>query len=312
MKTAEPLSDLHLHLSGATDPVLLWEIICDSGLKTPARTYREFLHAYSANKETVSDHDSYLKLIHSIDLTQSSPSAIEKSVYSAFASSYLAGTQYLELRWNVIKRALSRGDVRIDLDKLILSARAGMERAKSIFGIDGDMILCMGRDNLPEENQVIFNKAAQYFKRGVVGIDVAGPEHEPIQKAHPYLAHFYSTARSLKMVTTIHAGELYHPWTEGELEYIITTLQPQRIGHGVQLYRFPRLMQEMAKRGITLEVCPTSNLVTKALSGREELKEVFTKLREHQVNYMISTDATFLLQTTLVKEIALHDELMGS
>ena len=311
MKQDAVLTDRHLHLSGATDPVLLWEIICDSGLKTPARTYWEFLEAYSANRETVSNHDDYLKLIHSIDVTQSSPSAIEKSVYSAFASSYLSGTQCLELRWNVIKRALRQGEYRIDLDKLILSARAGMERAKSIFGIDGDMILCMGRDCSAAENEAIFNKAAQYHKRGIIGIDVAGPEHKPLADNHAYLAHYYSVARALKMVTTIHAGETAQPWTEAELDWVITTLRPQRIGHGVQLYRFPALMKEAAKRGIILEVCPTSNLMTKALASKEELREVFCKLRENQVEYTINTDSTFLIRTTLKAEHKIHAELMG-
>jgi adenosine deaminase len=311
MKQDNVLTDRHLHLSGSTDPVLLWEIICDSGLKTPARTYPEFLEAYSANKETVSNHDDYLNLIHAIDITQSSPSAIEKSVYSAFSSSYLSGTQCLELRWNVIKRASSHSDIRLDLDKLILSARAGMERAKSIFGIDGDMLLCMGRDCNPDENQAIFNKAAQYFRRGIIGIDVAGPEHGPINESHPYLSHYYSMARAQKMITTIHAGETLQPWTEAEMDYIINTLRPMRIGHGVQLYRFPTLMKEVAKRGIILEICPTSNLVTKALSYREELREVFCKLREHGVEYTINTDATFLLKTTLKDEHKIHAELMG-
>ena len=131
--------------------------------------------------------DSYLKILHAIEEAQSTPLAVERSVYSAYRSAYMAGCEYLELRWNCVKRS-QRG--RIDLDSLIVAARAGYEKAEMMYGIKGGMILCLGRDCSEEENEALFKKALQYHKRGVIGLDLAGPDKMKIPNEFVYYFSF--------------------------------------------------------------------------------------------------------------------------
>ena len=167
------MKDLHLHLSGATSPVLLFEMISETGLKIKTKQYEQFVNTLLMNDGKVNSLDDYLAIIHTIDEVQSSPRAIELSFYDSYKTSFLNGCRYLELRWNPYKRSQN---FKIDLDRLIVSARNGYEKANSIFGIEGAMLFCLGRDCTEEQNEAIFKKSIQYFKKGVIGLDVAGPE----------------------------------------------------------------------------------------------------------------------------------------
>ena len=67
---------------------------------------------------------------------------------------------------------------------------------------------------------------------------------------------------------TIHVGEEGGDYGIEEIAEVVEALQPDRIGHGILAAREPELMAELRERGIVLEICPTSNLLTKALPGR--------------------------------------------
>lgn len=296
------MKDLHLHLSGATDPVLLFELIQEAGLKG-AQDYWTFLKKVTMDTSRVKDLNDYLEVLHIIDEAQSSPRAVNLSVYNSYVNSFLNGCDYLELRWNPYKRSQK---FKIDLDKLIISARAGYERAKSNFGIDGGMILCLGRDVSQEANEGVFKKAIKYHKKGVIGLDIAGPETQSLQdEFHSY----YTTANAMDMITTIHCGETFHDKVEEELQLVLEKYKPQRIGHGIQIYRFPKLMKIAAKNKVHFEICLTSNLTTKAVESKEEFVRIFRAFEEHKIDYSINTDATFALNTNISKENALYAEI---
>ena len=296
------MRDIHLHLSGATDPVLLFELIQEAGLKG-AKDYWQFFKKVTADRSKVKDLDDYLEVLHIIDDAQSSPRAVELSVYNSYVNSYLNGCRYLELRWNPYKRS---SKFKIDLDKLIISARAGYEKAKSTFGIDGGLMLCLGRDVSKEANEGIFKKAIKYHKKGVIGIDIAGPEKLQL---HDEFQNYYVTANAMEMETTIHAGETDHEGVEDELAFVLEKYKPNRIGHGVQIHRFPKLMKIASKNGIHFEICITSNLTTKAVESKEKFAEIFRIFEDNKIDYSINTDATFALDTNIHKENELYKEI---
>jgi len=297
------MRDLHLHLSGATPPEVLWEIVRESGLKTGAKTYWDFEQHTKMDK--VKDLDSYLKVLHAIDEAQSSPLAVERSVYSAYRSAYLAGCTYLELRWNCVKRS-QHG--RIDLDRLIVAGRAGYERARMMYGIQGGMILCLGRDCTEEENEALFKKAMQYHKKGVIGIDIAGPEKHEMPDS---FVHYYRAANAIEMLTTCHVGEYNHDGVDDEIAFVLEKLKPQRIGHGIQITRFPKLMKKAAADRIHFEICITSNLVTKAVADTQEMHKILNIMGENGLESTICTDATFPLNTNIAKETELLRKILS-
>lgn len=299
------MQDLHLHLSGATDPVELWTIIMEAGLKTGAKDYWAFEKTVMMDRGSVDDLDGYLKILHQIDEAQSSPLAIERSVYNAFVSSYLNGCEYLELRWNPYKRSQK---FRVDLDRLIVAARAAYERAKMYFGIRGGQIFCLGRDLESVQNEAIWKKALQYHKKGVLGIDVAGPENKSLEAITDFV-HYYKTARAMDMVTTVHAGETDHKGAEDELAFVLEKLRPQRIGHGIQIHKFPKLMKKASSAGTHFEICISSNLMTKAVPNLEKFVEIFRIFEDNQLKYSINTDSTYLLRTNIRKENEIYQSL---
>lgn len=298
------MKDLHLHLSGATSPVLLFEMINETGLKIKTKQYFDFADSLTMKQEKIQSLEDYLDIIHIIDESQSSPRAIELSFYDSYKSAFLSGCNYLELRWNPYKRSQN---FKIDLDKLITSARAGFEKANSFFKIDGGMLFCMGRDCTEEQNEAIFKKAIQYYKKGVIGIDVAGPEAKIPLKSEFY--HFYKTANALGLITTIHAGEPLYDGVEDTLATILEKYKPNRIGHGIQIHRFPHLMKLAASMDVHFEICISSNLMTKSVKNYEEFYNIFKIFEEYNLKYTICTDSVYSLTTNITKEHQKYEEI---
>lgn len=297
------MRDVHLHLSGATNPVILFQLIRESGYKIKSKDFFDFEKTILMDRNNVDSLDSYLEVLHQVDEAQSFPRAIELCVYDAFVSSYLAGCTHLELRWNPVKRSQNQ---KVDLDTLIVAARAGAERAKNYFGISGTMLLCMGRDLNEAANKAIFHKALQYSGKGVSGIDVAGPEKTQL---HPEFQYFYEVANVKGMITTVHTAETFHDGTEDELAYVLERLKPKRIGHGIQIHRFPRLLKLAERMDIEFEVCITSNLTTRAVNSIEDFVPIFRAFEDHHIKFSINTDATYLLKTDIRKEQALFESV---
>jgi adenosine deaminase len=298
------MKDLHLHLSGSTDPVLLFEIINETGLKLKDKDFMKFRDSLSMKKEGVQNLSEYLDIIHIIDEAQSSPSAIGQSFFKSYVDAYINGCDYLELRWNPYKRSQN---FKIDFDKLIVSARGGYEKAKSIFGIEGGQIFCLGRDVEIAGNDAIFKKAVQYFNKGCIGIDVAGPEAKCPLK--PEFEGYYKMANALGMLTTIHVGEEVYDGLEDVLATVIEKYKVQRIGHGVQICKFPRLMKLAEKNNIMFEICISSNLMTQAVKTEKDYAKVFKTFEENNLKYTLCTDATYPLDTTLSKEYQIFERI---
>jgi adenosine deaminase len=70
----------------------------------------------------------------------------------------------------------------------------------------------------------------------------------------------------------------------------IEFIHPTRIGHGVQAAYDKPLMKELAKRKIVLEICPMSNIATKAIENEEELRFILRTFIENNILFTINTD----------------------
>jgi len=300
------MRDIHQHLSGGASLRCTWSVIQDSGLKTGIKSYREFVTAMSLlNKGSL---EQYISVLHRIDRAQSSPYALKACTYDAFVSSYIAGCDYLELRMNITKRS---ADGAIDLDALIVSARSGFELARSQFGIDGGLILCLGWDCSDDANEASYRKALHYRGKGVIGIDVAGSYSLSTATQRAAFAGYYRAAKAVGLMTTCHAGEVDHPGLEEELDWALNQLEPDRIGHGIKILQFPELIKKAQSLKPTFEICISSNLATGAVKKLEDFKAIFRGFEEHGLKYVICTDATHPLETDIRRENELYNSLKG-
>ena len=86
---------------------------------------------------------------------------------------------------------------------------------------------------------------------------------------------------------------------------MIDSLRPDRIGHGILAAREPELMAALRDADITLEICPTSNLLTKAMRDEDEVRETFRAFVENAVPFTIATDGPEMMRTHLRDEFEL-------
>jgi adenosine deaminase len=296
------LVELHLHVGGAVAPHVLWAIAHDSGFKLPVKSFWDFCDLVYADPNKVSSLGDYLDIMHRwTEKIQSSPAAIERSIYEVIGKEYRSSrVSMIELRFNPMKRNL--GGER-DLDYIIAAALRGMDRACLDYGIKAGLVFCLAREFDYELNEIIVKKAEKYLGRGVIGIDLAGPEQHTLELGTDVDRYrdLFARARSVGLGTTIHTGETTHTGPEGVLA-VIDKLKPARIGHGIAAAQSEEALAKLVEQGIVLEICPSSNLRTRAVADMAELRTVFARMRQAGVKLTINTDGTYLLGTHLRQE----------
>ena len=292
-----PLAELHCHLGSAVTPAIMWGIAHEQGIKLPTKDYWQFREMITASPTRDHSFDGYLGLFHWTELIQSSPLAMERSVYEVVGGAYRKNNiTTMELRFNPMKR--NRGGEQ-DLDHIIAASLRGMDRATLEYPIRPGLIFCLDRAFPFALNEIVVEKAIAWRDRGIVGIDIAGPESATFHPAD-YRALFHR-ARQFGLGLTVHVGE---SGPVEEIAEVIEALEPDRIGHGIKAAYDPRTMGMLRERGIVLEVCPTSNLQTGVVSGWEEFRWIFEQFRSNEIRYAISTDGPEMLRTYIRDELA--------
>lgn len=291
------LAELHCHLGGAVTPAIMWGISHAQGIKLPTKDYWEFRDMITVSGQRNRSFDAYLQLFHWTELIQSSPLAVERAVYEVVGGAYRKNNiTTMELRFNPMKR--NRGGEQ-DLDHIIAAATRGMDRAGLEYPVKPGLIFCLDRAFPFELNEIIAEKAIAWRDRGVVGIDIAGPESSTFRVAD--YRRLFRRVRQYGLGLTVHTGE---SGPVEEVARVVELLEPDRIGHGVKAAYDPRAMAMIRERGIVLEICPTSNLNTRVVSGWDEFRWIFDTLRRNEVRFTINTDGPEMLKTYIRDEMA--------
>ncbi len=301
----EGLAELHTHLGGSVSSDILWSLAHEQGIALPVKDYWEFDRLVTiADPRGVANLDALDAIYHWTELIQSSPIAVERSVHAAIGGAYRSqGITTLELRFNPMKR--NRGGER-DLDHIILAAIRGLDLASLEYPqVNAGLILMMDRTFSQEMNAVIVDKAIRWAPRGICGIDVAGPRPHGERYAYRDLQPLVEEAREAGLGITIHVGEEGGDAGIGEIAEVIETLRPDRIGHGILAARDLELMETLRATEIVLEICPTSNLLTKALESEEAVRETFRAFTDNGVLFTIATDGPEMMRTHLRDEFEL-------
>lgn len=303
------LIDLHIHVGGAVAPHILWSIAHQQGFKLPVRNYFEFVELITARQGTVRSLEDYLKIMHTwTEKIQSSPLAIERSIYEIIGKEYRGSrVTQIELRFNPMKRNLNS---ELDLDHIIQSALHGMDKAVLEYGVRACLIFCLAREFDHKTNAIILEKAIKYRSRGVLGIDLAGTEKDALElKAEmvPQYEDLFARARKAGLKTTVHTGETAGTGADGVVA-VVERLKPHRIGHGIRAAYDEAAMKLLKERDVVLELCPTSNLHTRAVDGIKELEHIVRTLWDRGVKITINTDGPYLLDTDMRTEIDLVEK----
>ena len=287
---ALPKVDLHRHLEGSLRLQTLAEIAQEHGIDLPSYEI-EYLRPFVTVTDEDTDFQSFLekfKLLRHFYRTQE---AVERVAYEAVADAAADNIKYLELRFNPVALAREQG---FSLDEVTGWVSNAVSRAERDCGVRTNLILQIGRDEELSTACEIADVAMAHRSDGVVGLDLAGDETGyPARR----FAEVFQRARKEGLHVTVHAGEA------GDAENVreaIEMLGAQRIGHGVRSIENSYVIRMIREHGVTLEVCPTSNLQTGV--ERRIWQHPLPDLLALNVQVTLNTDDPSISDTTLTDE----------
>nr|WP_272490662.1 adenosine deaminase [Mesobacterium pallidum] len=291
---ALPKVELHMHFEGAAPPAFIRGLAKEkkvdlSGIFAPdgSYAYRDFWHfleVYEAATSVLKTPRDFARLTRAI-LEQSAESGV---VYSeTFLSPDFCGG----------------GDVGA-WKEYLHAIREEAEACEREMGITLRGIVTCIRHFGPDKAKPIARCAAETAGDWIVGFGMGGDEKVGHQGDYAWA---FDAAREAGLRLTTHAGE----WGGAKsVREALTQLQGiERIGHGVQSIDDPALVEELAERGIVLEVCPGSN-VTLGIWPKVAAHPI-AKLRDAGVKVTVSTDDPPFFHATMTREFRDLSEAFG-
>jgi adenosine deaminase len=186
------------------------------------------------------------------------------------------GCDFLEIRFGPATHARPG----FPIESVIAAACEGLDEGRQATGLPVGLVVCLLRHNDDETNLAVAHAAAAAAGRGVVGLDVAGDE-----LLFPSMAPYrdpYAVAAAAGLGLTAHAAEA---GPAGSAVEAAELLGVTRIGHGSRIADDPGVLAWAVNEGITIEVCPTSNVLTGAARS----------LREHPIHAFLAAGCRVVL-----------------
>jgi adenosine deaminase len=285
---AMPKAELHLHLDGSLRIDTALDLARTRGVDAPrdaagmrarlvapmpCRDQAELLRAFGLPVALLQDAE-----------------ALERVTDELVETKAADNVRYVEIRWGPLlhtARGLSLAD---GIAAVARGARAGAVRTGTVV-----RLICIAiRSHDPEANVGLARAAAGFVDDGLTGWDLAGDEAAfPDPRLH---AAAFAAARSGGLRITVHAGE----WGGAAQVRRALSVDPERIAHGPGAIDDPDLCRELIARGVTLDVCPTSNWQTGIVPSIAA--HPLARLHRAGVPVSISTD------DTTVSDVSLSDD----
>lgn len=278
-----PKIELHVHLEGTVRPETLFELARRNGHRLPVDSVEELRRLYE-----------FRDMAHFIEVFVLTTNALQtdddfRRITLEYAEEAAAqGAVYLEA---IFSLGLWRG---LDSDLVFSGCCDGADEARERFGIELRLTPDIARVYSLEEALHTVRYAAKYRDRGVVGVGLGGDEAP--NPPEPY-APAFELARAEGLGSVPHAGEHAGP---ASIRGALDALGADRIRHGITAVQDPELLQELVERRIVLDVCPVSNVRTRAVASLEE--HPLPLLVESGVVCSISTDDPAMFDTDLSRE----------
>lgn len=296
---ALPKVDLHRHLEGSLRLQTLSEIAQEHGIDLPSYDI-EYLRPFVTVTDDEPDFHRFLEKFRLLRHFYTTQAAIERVAYEAVADAAADNVKYLELRFNPVALARVQG---FSLDQVTIWVCGAVTRARRECEIGVNLILQIGRDESVDMASQIADVALAHRDNGVVGLDLAGDEvGYPARR----FAKVFQRAREQGLKVTVHAGEA---GGADNVREAIELLGAQRIGHGVRAIEKPEVVRLVRDQGVTLEICPTSNLQTGIVRsfGQHPLCDLLAL----DLRVTVNTDDPSVSDTTLTDEYMVVVQAMG-
>jgi aminodeoxyfutalosine deaminase len=282
---ATPKIELHVHLEGAVRPAALLDIAARNGLSLPARDAGELAELYRFR-----DFDHFIELWLMTTHVIRTEVDFRQVVVSYAQEAASHGAVYIEGIFTPAERVLGGAT----WDEVFSGFCDGAQEAKETTGVEVRLTPDIPRGFPVEAAIETAHYSVKYRDRGVVGLGLGGPESgfppEPFAPA-------FRIAKDGGLGSVPHAGE-----TEGvaSIRGALDALGADRLRHGIRAVDDSALLDELASRGIVCDVCPISNLRTRAIDALEH--HPLPAMLEAGVLCSISTDDPAMFDTDLSRD----------
>lgn len=243
-----PKAHLHLHFTGSMRPSTLMELADKYGVHLP-----EALQGGEPPKLRATDERGWFRFQRLYDIARSclrSEDDIRRLVREAAEEDVRDGSRWLEIQVDPTSYAPRLGGL-IPALEIILDA---VETASRDTGLDMRVLVAANRMKHPLDARTLARLAVRYADRGVVGFGLSNDERRGLARDFD---RAFEIAREGGLLAAPHGGELTGP---SSVRDCLDDLHAARVGHGVRAAEDPRLLRKLAERGVTCEVCPSSNV----------------------------------------------------
>ena len=239
-----PKAELHLHIEGSLEPEMLFALAERNGVQIPFASVEEVRAAYSfSNLQDFLDiyYQGMSVLLHEQDFFDLTWAYLERAAVDQ--------VRHVEIFFDP-QGHTERG---VSFETVLNGIERALRQGEAELGISYRLIMCFLRHLSEEDAFATLEQAMPHLGRiHGVGLDSSEVGHPPAK-----FSRVFARARDLGLHVTAHAGE------EGPPEYVheaLDLLEVERIDHGNRALEDAALVQRIADEGLTLTVCPLSNL----------------------------------------------------
>ncbi|WP_225744878.1 adenosine deaminase [Marinilactibacillus sp. Marseille-P9653] len=280
-----PKVELHCHLDGSVPINLLKEMALEQGMD-------EKIMDNVRAPEDCEDLKDYLSCFDVILSVLQTEENLKRAVYAVIEEAHKENVRYLEIRFAPLLHLAKK----MTPKQAITAVSEGVAKAQEDFPIHVNILICGLRKDSEEENTQLFEAVYELKAAHVVGVDIAGDE---AQYPNEYVEKSIGYAGENHFQITMHSGEC------GCARNVLTAMHlgATRIGHGVAIQNDLEVLKEVRDRNVLLEMCPTSNVQTRAVKSWADYPLRF--FLDQGIPVSINTDNRTVSNTTLTDEFML-------
>ncbi len=281
-----PKVELHVHLEGGIQPETLFALAQRNHITLPVNT-AEGLRQWYCFK----DFKQFIQIYLTISDCIRTPDDIEFIAREFLRKQAEQNIRYTEVTYSAsTHHRLKKISFRDQLQALN-RARAWAEKE---LHVSAAWIIDIVRNSTPDEGMMVADWAISGMEDGVVALGLGGPEADnPPEK----FSKAFKRAREAGLAAVPHAGETVGPKS---IWGAIKELHAVRIGHGVRCLEDPKLVAELRKRQIPLEVCSTSNVCLGVVKSFSQVH--FPYLLKEGLYVTVNSDDPGIFGSTLTEE----------
>jgi len=298
-----PKAELHVHQVGSASARIVSELASRHPGTVPSdmdelrrfyefRDFAHFIEVYLAVVALIRTPEDIHYLTYEV--------AREMATEQGLRYAELTCTPYTSVRPDLAEGGQAFGLMAIEAyTEAIEAARLEAERdfglvLRWIYDIPGEF-------GVPSADATL-RYALEHGPEGLIGFGLGGPE---VGVSRPQFQPHFERARAAGLHSVPHAGETTGPETVWDA---LTLLHAERIGHGTSAAQDPALLAHLAETGVPLEVCPSSNIATRAVATLEE--HPIRAFRDAGVTVTVNSDDPPMFGTTLNREYEIAADLL--